>query len=57
MALSLGQLFKNMFQMTISADLAGDAPFIAAIITIQTLLSFISLPITIILATYYFRWR
>jgi len=41
---------------TLARQMGGDAPLMAAIITIQTLLSFISLPLTIIWATRYFQW-
>jgi predicted permease len=40
---------------TLARQMGGDAPLMAAIITIQTLLSFISLPLTIIWATHYFH--
>ena len=40
---------------TLARQMGGDAPLMAAIITLQTLLSFITLPLTIIWATRYFQ--
>jgi len=40
---------------TLARQMGGDAPLMAAIITIQTLLSFLTLPLTIIWATRFFH--
>ena len=41
---------------TLAREMQGDAPLMAAIITMQTLLSFIILPLTLLLRRVVFSW-
>ena len=53
-ALLFGAVPTAAAGFTLARQMGGDAPLMAAIITLQTLLSFITLPLTILLATHWF---
>ena len=55
-ALIFAALPTGVASYTLAREMQGDAPLMAAIITMQTLLSFIILPLTLLLGQVVFSW-